>query len=86
MRVINPATEEIIAEIASDDRGTLQGKLKELREGQIQWRQKSVIERLACIVRFGELVQENITMLPQSREVLFPVPLSWKAKLFLLPL
>jgi len=60
MNVINPATEEIVAEISADDRDTLHTKLKKLREGQKLWRQKSVSDRLACIVRFGELMQENI--------------------------
>ena len=60
MKIKNPATEEIIAELNVTNADELQYVLKALREGQKAWSQKLPVDRLACIVRFGELIQENI--------------------------
>lgn len=59
MKITNPATEEIIAELKETNADDLQYVLRSLREGQKRWAQKLLSERLACIVRFGELIQEN---------------------------
>ncbi len=60
MKIINPATEEIIADIPVDDKASIDEKFKKLKIGQKKWAALPVNQRLACIVRFGELVQENI--------------------------
>ncbi len=59
MIIINPATEEVVAEIVADDFNSVKEKLNLLRAGQIEWAKKTVSERLAVIVKFGELVKAN---------------------------
>ncbi len=59
MKIINPATEETLADIVEDTQQSIEGKLYTLRQGQKQWAKKSVKERLDCIIRFGELILEN---------------------------
>jgi len=56
MKIINPATEEIIAQLEEDTEASISQKLKNLREGQKAWGKKSVDERLQIIIGFGELV------------------------------
>jgi acyl-CoA reductase-like NAD-dependent aldehyde dehydrogenase len=60
MKIINPATEEIIDDIPVDDKVSIDAKIKKLKIGQKKWAAVPVTQRLACIIRFGELVQENI--------------------------
>lgn len=60
MQIKNPATEEIIADLQETSASELKVKLEYLREGQKEWAKKPVKERLECILRFGELIQENV--------------------------
>ncbi len=59
MKIKNPATGEIIAELDEDRTEEVRAKLQSLRQGQRAWAQISVRKRLACIERFGELVRQN---------------------------
>jgi acyl-CoA reductase-like NAD-dependent aldehyde dehydrogenase len=63
MKIINPATEEIIADIQIDDKTSIDDKLKRLKTGQKKWAALPVNERLDRIVSFGGLVKENINEL-----------------------
>ncbi|MGB5555506.1 MAG: aldehyde dehydrogenase family protein, partial [Flavobacteriaceae bacterium] len=63
MQIKNPATEEIIADLQETSGTELKVKLEYLREGQEEWAKKSVEQRLACIVKFGNLVQDNVDKL-----------------------
>ncbi len=65
MKIINPATEEVIQELAEFPTAQLNETVQTLRSGQKEWAKVSVTDRLACIVRFGELIQENIDELAQ---------------------
>jgi len=65
MKIINPATEVIIADIESDHDVSIKEKIAKLKIGQKKWASKLVKDRLACIVRFGELVKENIDELAE---------------------
>lgn len=60
MKIVNPATEEIIREIETDDEASIQKKMKTLRSGQKKWALYSIAERLDCIIRFGALAQDRI--------------------------
>lgn len=60
MKIINPATEEVIADLEADTMETVFGKISKLRAGQKKWKKVSVDERLSLIVKFGELVQEHL--------------------------
>ena len=60
MRIINPATEEILAELVPDTAESIETKLSKLSVGQKKWALVPVADRLTKIARFGELVKENI--------------------------
>lgn len=60
MEIINPATGKIITTINSDTEESIHTKLKDLRQGQSAWAQRSIKNRLDCIEKFGELVQQNL--------------------------
>ena len=59
MKIKNPATNTIIAELTDNSPSEIKSKLKTLRTGQKEWSRLSVPERLDCIVKFGELMQTN---------------------------
>lgn len=59
MQLINPATGEVLTTVPVDTPSTISAKLTKLRKGQKSWQKTAVSERLACIVRFGELVKAN---------------------------
>ncbi len=59
MDIINPATEKVIAKLEPDTLSTIKEKLTFLRQGQKHWAEQPLESRLAHIVRFGELIQEN---------------------------
>ena len=59
MNIINPSTEEIIANLEIDTQESIKEKIAELRDGQKSWQQVDVKERMSCISRFGQLIQEN---------------------------
>ncbi|MFT6866743.1 MAG: acyl-CoA reductase-like NAD-dependent aldehyde dehydrogenase [Cyclobacteriaceae bacterium] len=59
MNIINPATEEIIADLIVDTKESINRKLNSLRIGQGLWKQMTVVARLQIIENFGELVKTN---------------------------
>jgi len=59
MKIINPATEELIREIPEDDKKGVEGKYQLLRKGQPAWSIMSVKKRVECIVRFYDLLDAN---------------------------
>jgi acyl-CoA reductase-like NAD-dependent aldehyde dehydrogenase len=59
MRIINPATEEIIKEIPEDNVETIAGKFKLLQSGQSAWCTVPLPERIACIAKFYALLDEQ---------------------------
>lgn len=65
MNIYNPSTEALIKSVQEDTPQTIRDKLLKLNQGQEEWAKKSVAVRLDCIVKFGELVQENIEELAQ---------------------
>ena len=65
LRVINPATEDIIKEIPEDTKETLDGKLLRLRSAQKGWLSNSLVDRIAVIQNFSGLLDKNIELLSQ---------------------
>ena len=63
MKIINPATEEIIKDIKVDTEASIKEKLDKLKIGQKQWTSIPLKERLNCIIKFGDLVKANINEL-----------------------
>jgi acyl-CoA reductase-like NAD-dependent aldehyde dehydrogenase len=59
MKIYNPATEELIKEITTDNYETIKDKYHVVRSGQKQWAKKSLKERLSIINRFIDLLKEN---------------------------
>lgn len=59
MKIINPATEELIREITEDHQTTITEKFKQLQTGQPVWSAVPVQERVQCIQRFYELLDEQ---------------------------
>jgi acyl-CoA reductase-like NAD-dependent aldehyde dehydrogenase len=59
MDIINPATGVVVSTIKSDTKKTLNSKLETLRKGQKSWIKTAIEDRLNCIKKFGELIQEN---------------------------
>jgi acyl-CoA reductase-like NAD-dependent aldehyde dehydrogenase len=57
MKIINPATEELIREVPEDTEATVGGKYGLLKAGQPAWAALRVSERIACIARFHELLE-----------------------------
>jgi len=56
MKIINPATEELIGDLEEDSFESIQTKYRLLREGQPLWAAKPLAQRLECIRRFHELL------------------------------
>ena len=71
MKIINPATEELITEIEADSPKLIQSAYRAARDGQKAWRHRPIKERIAIIRRFYELLEERADPLAHtlSREV-----------------
>src|SRR6185295_16920435 len=65
LQIINPATEEIIAELNEDMKETLQEKLNSLQIAQKDWQNVSLTERIEIIKKFSGLLEKNIEPLAQ---------------------
>lgn len=59
MKIINPATEVVIKEIAEDTNHSIQQKFDLLKTGQKAWAAVNITERIAAIERFYNLLDEN---------------------------
>jgi acyl-CoA reductase-like NAD-dependent aldehyde dehydrogenase len=60
MQVINPATEEVIADLKEDTKQSLEKKLSLLKEGQPEWYAVDLSKRVNIIRKFSDLLKENI--------------------------
>lgn len=65
LRIINPATEELIKEIPEDTRETLDGKLAKLRSAQKGWMSNSLENRISVIQKFSSLLEADTELLSQ---------------------
>lgn len=59
MKIINPATEEILADIHEDTRESVLSKYQRLKAGQSAWADTPLTERIACISRFHDLIDKD---------------------------
>ncbi len=60
MRIINPATEEVISEVSEDTKESLGEKIKQLKAGQFAWHQVILNKRIEIIQSFSDLLESNI--------------------------
>ena len=75
LKVIDPATEELLAELEEEDASTLARKAATARAAQPAWARLPLAERLAALRRFGELLhsrRESLAM-TLTREVGKPI-------------
>ncbi|HEY6504174.1 MAG TPA: aldehyde dehydrogenase family protein [Chitinophagaceae bacterium] len=63
MKIINPATEEVIKEVEEDTRPVLERKLSSLRLAQADWYKTSLQERVGALKKFSSLLEKNIESL-----------------------
>jgi acyl-CoA reductase-like NAD-dependent aldehyde dehydrogenase len=66
MQVVNPATEEIIGEVPEDTEASVKEKYRLLREGQPLWAARTVEDRVACIAKFRELLDQERDVLADT--------------------
>jgi acyl-CoA reductase-like NAD-dependent aldehyde dehydrogenase len=59
MKVINPATEAVITDIAEDTNQTILEKFELLSKGQQAWCKVNIANRIAAIQKFYDLLDEN---------------------------
>ncbi|RYY59564.1 MAG: aldehyde dehydrogenase family protein [Chitinophagaceae bacterium] len=75
MKIYNPATEELITELADDNQQSLQASYDQLRAAQASWARVSLLERISIITKFTELLKVDLEKLAAilSSEVGKPV-------------
>src|SRR5688572_4699023 len=66
MKIINPATEEVLTNIPEDTKETIRQKYKMLAEGQRIWSAVSLVQRLNVIEKFHELLDTEKEELAQT--------------------
>ncbi len=59
MKIINPATEEVIREIEADTPESIQQKYEAALAAQMDWKLVPLEERIACIAKFNQLMLSN---------------------------
>jgi len=65
MTIVNPATEEIIGELAEDTRETLERKLQKLRTAQPEWYAIGLKKRIEIVLRFAKLLEQDLEHLAE---------------------
>lgn len=60
MKVTNPATEEVIADLKEDNASSLQAKYEMLKSGQKKWNNVPLAERVEVLRKFSDLLKDNI--------------------------
>lgn len=63
MEIINPATEEVIKELAEDTAEALSKKFQQLKSAQPKWSQYPLAQRISIIRKFSGLLAEEIETL-----------------------
>lgn len=63
MQIINPATEEIVANLAEDTQASVEQKFNELKIAQPMWAKVSVAERITIVKKFADILEQNIESL-----------------------
>lgn len=56
MKIINPATEELIKDVQEDSRTSIQQKFEAAKKAQKAWAKVPLKDRIACISKFNELM------------------------------
>ena len=59
MKIVNPATEALIKEVAEDNSASIQSKYETAKIAQKAWAKTPLTERIACIAKFNQLMIAN---------------------------
>ncbi|MFL5728018.1 MAG: aldehyde dehydrogenase family protein, partial [Cytophagaceae bacterium] len=76
MKIINPATEELIKEVQEDSQKSVSEKYNVLKKGQVKWNETSLDERLSCIQKFHDLLDSEKDQLAKTLSLEVGKPLS----------
>jgi acyl-CoA reductase-like NAD-dependent aldehyde dehydrogenase len=63
MKIINPATEEIISEVSEDSWETIERKFQSLQSAQKDWQKIPLPGRIEILKKFADLLEANIELL-----------------------
>ncbi len=63
MKIINPASEELITDLPEDSMSSLEAKFQLLKEGQVLWKKIPITKRIELINGFSLLLEKNIEQL-----------------------
>lgn len=63
MKIINPATEEIIRDVEADTKSSIAKMFQELKLAQPSWQQVSLLERINVLKQFSELLKQKTELL-----------------------
>ncbi len=66
LRIINPATEQVISEVPADTTASIEAKYQQAKAAQPAWASLPIIERIACIRRFYYLLDSLKSPLAQT--------------------
>lgn len=66
MKIINPATEEIIKSVDEDSKASVAEKFQLLKKAQPVWEKKTLSARIAILQQFSLLLEQNIEELAQT--------------------
>ncbi|MEY3945429.1 MAG: hypothetical protein RJB03_135 [Bacteroidota bacterium] len=66
MKIVNPATEEIIREIGEDDWETLSQKLIKLQKAQAEWVEQPLLNRIQILTQYSSLLERDLELLTHT--------------------
>ena len=66
MKIINPATEDLIVEIEEDTKAGIGKKFHSLQDTQPAWQKVSLEERIKILQKFSILLKQNIEELSHT--------------------
>jgi acyl-CoA reductase-like NAD-dependent aldehyde dehydrogenase len=75
MKIINPATEEVIRELTEDSAASVTSKFKILTKGQVAWQAQPLQKRIEVLQRFSALLEteRNVIVRTLTSEVGKPI-------------
>jgi acyl-CoA reductase-like NAD-dependent aldehyde dehydrogenase len=66
MKIVNPATEEVIREVQEDTKQTLTAKFSLLKQGQLEWNSVPLTKRIEILTKFSSLLSRDIEQLANT--------------------
>jgi acyl-CoA reductase-like NAD-dependent aldehyde dehydrogenase len=63
MKIVNPATEEVIADLPPDTSADIKAKVNSLKAAQAAWNSRPLGERISLVKKFSDLLEKRIERL-----------------------